>query len=177
MTMTACEILPLFALLMALNMECVKGRESQLIHLHNPYKLSLGSCTGVVEISPSEIAPVCQPGDQLKLTCSTLGVLHTWRFTAISESGAVMTFTRSVSSHGPIGVDSQPLIINSTVRFTFSRLSSQNIFPLISRMTINPMTEGLNGTRVNCLDGITSEQAATTIHIISGGTIAKKNTT
>ena len=137
--------------------------------------MSLGLCTGVVEISPSVIAPVCQAGDQLKLTCSTLGVLHTWRFTAITESGAAMTFTRSVSSHGPTGVDSQPLIINSTIHFTYSRLSSQNILPLVSRITVNPMTEGLNGTRVNCFDGITSEQMATTIHIISGGTIANNN--
>ena len=132
------------------------------------YNLSLGSCAGVVEISPSEIAPICQVGDELKLTCSTTEVLQTWQFIAIPESGTAVTFARSVSSGGSTGVDSQPLIINSTIMFTFSRLSCQGSLPLMSRMTIDPVTEGLNGTRVNCLDGITSESATTTIYVIGG---------
>ena len=119
-----------------------------------------------MEISPSAIAPVCQAGDQLELTCSTQGELQTWQFVAISESGVVFTVTRSVSSGGSAGVDSQPLIINSTIAFTFSRLSTRDSLPLISRMTISHVSEGLNGTRVNCLDSITSESATTTIHII-----------
>ena len=168
--MKVCEVLPLAALLITSSMELVKGRELQLIlsFCCNLNNLGLVSCTGVVEISPSEIAPICQAGDQRKLTCSTSGVLQTWKFTAISESGAAMTFTRTVSSGGSTGVDSQPLIINSTLMFTFSRLSCQGSLPLISRMTIDPVTEGLNGTRVNCLDGITSESATTTLHIIGG---------
>ena len=133
------------------------------------YESPLDLYLGVVEISPSGVAPVCQVGDQLELACSTPGFLQTWQFIAVSKSGVATNFTRSVSSGGPTGVDSQPLIINSTILFTYSRLSTRDSLPLISRMTINPVNEGLNGTRVNCFNSITSESATTTIHIIIRG--------
>ena len=119
---------------------------------------------GVVEIAPSEVAAVCQAGYQLEVICSTPSVLHTWQLIANPESGAV-TPLRQVSSVGSPGVESEPIIINSTTMITFSRLSSS---PLTSRMTINPVSEGLNGSRVNCVDGETSESATTTILIIGG---------
>ena len=31
-----------------------------------------------VEISPSSVAPVCQAGDQLELTCESSGTIHRW---------------------------------------------------------------------------------------------------
>ena len=123
----------------------------------------------MVEITPSVIAPVCHTGDQLELRCTSPGVLLTWQVTATAENGAPATYTRSVTSVGPSGlVNSQPLTINSTIVFTFSRLSSRDDLPLVSGMTINSVSEGLNGVAVNCTDVSTTESATSTIHIIGG---------
>ena len=128
-----------------------------------------GSFSGVVEISPSVIAPVCQAGEQLELTCSTPSILHTWRLTANPESGAVINVPpRTVSSIGSTGVESGSLIINSTIQISFSRLSREGSLPLISRMIISPVSEVLNGTLVNCMDTIASVSAITTILIFGG---------
>ena len=116
---------------------------------------------GVVEISPSEVAPVCQAGDQSELTCSVTGIFLRWEF---SVPGAQMPFTALVSAGGPSGVP-PPIPVNSTI-FTFSRLSTQ---PLTSTMTISSVSEGLNGIQVNCVDIESSESAATTIRIIADG--------
>ena len=112
------------------------------------------------------VAPVCQSGDQLELTCTTSGVIQTWQLVSNPESGAV-TQLQQVSSAGSSGLDSGPRIINS-ITFNSSRLSSQGSSPLISRMTVNPVSEGLNGSEVNCVDTLASESATTTILIIRG---------
>jgi hypothetical protein len=51
---------------------------------------------------------------------------------------------------------------------TFSRLSGQGSSPLVSRTVVNPVSSGLDGTMVNCLEGISSidSVATTTIRII-----------
>ena len=120
--------------------------------------------SGVVEISPSRVAPVCQVGDELELTCTVAGIFLRWEFTAISESGSAVVFMPTVTSVGTNGVP-QPLTVNSTM-FTFTRLSAQNNLPLISRKIINSVGEGLNGVEVNCVDVAASESAGTTIRII-----------
>ena len=122
--------------------------------------------SGVVEISPLGVAPVCQAGDQLELSCNTSNMIHGWRFTAISESGPAVNYTRSVSSVGSSGVNAQPITINRTIIITFSRLSAQNELPLISRMMINSVSEGLSGVQVECVAA--PEVATTTIQIIGG---------
>ena len=120
-----------------------------------------------MEIFPSVVAPVCSDGDRLELTCTTSGKLHTWQLIVNPENGVAAM--KQVSSIGSTGVDSQPLIINSTIMITFSRLSRQGISPLISRMTVNPVTEGLNSSQVNCVNTqVSSESARTTIYIIGG---------
>ena len=116
----------------------------------------------MVEISPLGIAPVCQVGDQLELICNTSDMLQRWRFPAIPDSG------RTIQSTGSSGVDPRALTINSIVIITFSRLSTQNELPLMSRMLINRVSEGLNGTEVECVNTVTSELVTTTIHIIGG---------
>ena len=112
-----------------------------------------------MEISPSAVAPVCQAGDQLELTCSETGIFLRWEF---SVSGAQMPLGAAVvSAGGPSGVP-PPVLVNST-RFTFSRLSTQ---PLTSTMTVSSVSEGLNGVQINCVDIETSESATTTIRIV-----------
>ena len=124
--------------------------------------------TGVV---PSAVVSVCQAGDELELTCNTSGIAHRWEFTVFPEN---MTYTTTpITSVGTSGIP-EPLTI-STSMITFSRLSS---FPLESRVSVNPVSSGLNGTVVNCFDGGLSSielVATATIQIISdSGNFGKK---
>ena len=114
-----------------------------------------------MEISPSGVAPVCQAGDKLELTCSVTGTFLRWEFTV---PGAQIPSTAIVTAGGPSGVP-LPVMVNST-RLTFSRLSTQ---PLTSTMTVSTISEGLNGVQVNCVDVETSESASTTILIVARG--------
>ena len=123
----------------------------------------LHNYTGVVEISPSAVAPVCQAGDQLELICTSSGTIHTWEFTIFPEN---MTYSASVISAGPSGVP-PPVTISSSM-ITFSRLSAQNSSPLVSRITVSSVSSGLNGTVVKCVEGISSTAIAT-IRIIDAG--------
>ena len=79
---------------------------------------------GVVEISPSAVAPVCQIGDLLELTCNTTtGMFHRWEFTVFPEN---MTYTTMpITSIGTSGVPTSTLTINTSM-ITFSRLSVQD---------------------------------------------------
>ena len=122
----------------------------------------------MVEISyQSGVAPVCQAGDQLELTCSVTGAFLIWKFTVTRESGLAVTSMSDVTSDGPGGVAS-PVMVNSTT-FTFFRLSAHDHSPLISRMTIIPVSEGLNGVEISCIDVAATESAATTIQIVGAG--------
>ena len=79
-----------------------------------------------------------------------------------------------VSSDGPSGVP-PPVTINNAM-ITFSRLSSQDSSPLVSRLIISPVSSALNGTVVNCIEGFSSTEsvATTTIRIIDPGQFGKK---
>ena len=81
-----------------------------------------------------------------------------------------MTFMRTVSSVGPSSVI-EPLTVNSTL-FMFSRTSTQDSLPLMSRLLINPATVDLNGTVLNCIEVATSERSISSIHIIRGTYLA-----
>lgn len=122
---------------------------------------------GMVMISPSGIVSVCQ-GDQLELTYNTTGSFLRWEVNNLFSEKEITarTYTRSFSSIGASNY-TELLRVNSTM-FTFSRRSAQGNLPLISRLLIQPVSEGLNRTEVNCVDVITSESAVTTIHIIGG---------
>ena len=136
------------------------------------YPVFWPGCTGVVEISPSVVAPACQVGDPLELTCTTTtGIFHRWEFTVFPEN--VTHTTAPITSIGTSGVP-PPLTI-STSLFTFSRLSGQNSSPLISRMVVSPVSGGLNGTVVNCFESASSTDsvATTTIQIIDPGRFGK----
>ena len=129
-------------------------------------------CAGVVELSPSPVAPVCQAGDQLELTCSTSSKTdHSWEFTVFPEN---MTHAIAVTSAGPSGTFPALLPISSSM-ITTSRLSSQDSAPLVSRVVVSPVNSGLNGTVVKCLEGIspTDSVATTTIRIIDSRRFGK----
>ena len=80
------------------------------------------------------------------------------------DSGLTQTFRPDVSLDGV----APPVTVNSTT-FTVSRLSAQDSSPLIFRMTINHVSEGLNGVAVSCVDVAASESATTTIQIVDIG--------
>lgn len=120
-------------------------------------------------ISPSEVAPVCSAGQQLVLTCNTTERFLRWSFSLLNEEGNIMIYTRAVTSIDGSQQVSH-IIVNST-SFMFSRTSSQGMLPLISKLLINPLSNGLNGTKVNCTgvsDTVNDETSTstTTIHII-----------
>ena len=58
--------------------------------------------------------------------------------------------------------------INS-VSYTFIRISIGGSLPLISNLTISPVTRDLNGTEINCEDQDTGEFSSTVISIILNG--------
>ena len=120
----------------------------------------------MAEISPSGVAPVCQEGDQLELICTTTGIFLRWEITIFPEN--VTHVQTPITSVGSSGIPPSLMISSSTI--TFSRLSGPNISPLISRITINPVSNGLNGTVVNCFEGSSSTEsvATTSIYIIGG---------
>ena len=121
--------------------------------------------SGLVEISPSVVALVCQAGDQLELTCTTSGLSHSWQLISNLGGGAAIPLTR-VSSIGSTGVEADPVVINS-VKFTFSRISSPGSLPLMSRMTVSGVSQSLNGSQVRCVES-DDELATATVLIIGG---------
>ena len=127
-----------------------------------------------MEISPSApVAAVCQEGDQLELTCTSSGAVHRWELTVFPEN--ITHTTVPIISVGTSG-SSPPLTFSGSV-IIFSRLSGQDILPLISRTVVSPVSNGLNRTVVNCFEGISSidSVATTTIRIIDLGQFGKKN--
>ena len=117
---------------------------------------------GDVMISPPGVATVCS-GRELELTCSTSGrntsiVIHRWSFSFIPNTRAIFS-DRS-------GNQSSHLLVNSTISLIFTRVSSEDSLPLISRLLISPVSDGLNGSSVNCMDVATSESMSTSINVI-----------
>ena len=122
----------------------------------------------MAKVSPSPVAPVCQEGGQLELTCNSTGIDHVWKFTIFPEN---MTHIASpVTSIGVSGIP-RPLSIGTSV-ITFSRLSGPNVQPLISGITVSPVSSGLNGTVVSCFDDEDSI-ATTTVQIIDSRQFGK----
>ena len=80
-----------------------------------------------------------------------------------------MTYNTLIQTAGPTGlVNTQPLTVNSTVVFTFSRLSTEDDLPLITRVIIDNVSEGLNGVEMRCTDAGMVDSATTTVHVIGG---------
>jgi hypothetical protein len=121
------------------------------------------SHTGVIEISPSAVAPVCQAGDELELTCTSSGIIHRWEVTVMMPQTMTYALTPILSIGG---MPQLVMINNSTV--TASRLTGDGSLPLMSRIVVNPVSAALKGTVVNCFEGSSSTEslATTTIRIV-----------
>ena len=122
---------------------------------------------GAVTLSPSGVAPVCS-GDQLELMCTITGELLQWRFRVFrGDETSATQLTRAVSSTSPA---TSYLIVNSTV-FNFSRISAHNSVPVMSRLVISPVSNGLNGTVMSCVEVHRREVASTTIIVGERGAL------
>ena len=122
---------------------------------------------GVV-ISP-EVVSVCSGGSQLELTCTVAGTFLEWSFFLVPEGETMArNFFRSLHS-GSVPATSD-LEVNS-IMFTFSRISAEDRQPLVSRLLITPVSDGLNGTEVNCTDVVASNTSSIHIKVINESTM------
>ena len=127
--------------------------------------------TGAVTISPSGVVTVCN-GDELELTCAITEsggfAILAWNVIVISENPANhINYTHAISPSTPSNQTIHRMV-NST-NITFSRISVQNSFPLMSRLLMNPVSNHLNGTQMNCLNSLTSESPAFAVVNVSNG--------
>ena len=117
------------------------------------------------------VAPVCHIGDPLNLTCTSSIEFITWSISRVNEQGDL----ENVINDEPLNSEDtlqmpQPIEI-SLATFTFRRISAQGELPLVTTLSIDSVSIGLNGTVVRCIDGRNQQgskfmPASTTIQII-----------
>ena len=117
----------------------------------------------MLTLSPMTVAPVCRVGDGLNLTCTASVEFISW---SINEQGSQGDgeFTSFITSRATTN-QSKQIVVNSAM-LTFVRNSADGVLPLISTLSIDSVSIGLNGTVVNCTDTRNSTSASTTIQII-----------
>ena len=110
----------------------------------------------MLTLSPMVVAPVCRVGDPLQLTCTTSVEFIKWsilHITAVQINSRDTNQIKHIKDH------------NTT--FTFTRSSAQHASPLISTLSIDSVSFGLNGTVVQCMDVMNpTTSASTTIQVI-----------
>ena len=118
---------------------------------------------GGVVISPPTVAPVCS-GDLLELRCTTAGSFLEWSFFLIPDGETTARkYARVLHSQSPATSE----LTVSSITFTFSRISTEGSEPLTSMLLIDPVSDDLNGTEVNCTDVIRSNSTSTHIQVIN----------
>lgn len=102
----------------------------------------------IAVISPLNVVDVCS-GHELELTCSVQGDFLRWNSDLFHEI-TLQSF----------GQNDQRMVqqVNS-VTVTTWRVSAS---PLMSRLSINPVTNALNGTMITCVDLDSPNMTATT---------------
>ena len=122
---------------------------------HEVIVLSIFFITGQLTLSPTTVAPVCRVGDPLNLTCTSSIQFITWSISGpgVNEQGDL----ENVINDEPLNSEDtlqmpRPIMI-SLATFTFMRTSVQGELPLITILSINSVSIGLNGTVVRCMDG------------------------
>ena len=119
--------------------------------------------TGLL-LFPSGETVVCD-GEQLELTCTTNSRILGWSSSPLmNEQGQPQTFMRHIASEG-LSQQVSTTTVNSTI-FNVSRVSSLDDLPLVSRLVINPVSNGLNGTEVNCTERAMNNENTATASVI-----------
>ena len=99
------------------------------------------------------VAPVCHIGDQLNLTCTATTesaevIFIEWSVRLVNKQGILEEITASSNSDDASQAVT-PIMVNSTT-LTFMRSSARGVLPLISTLSIDSVSIGLNGTVVYC---------------------------
>ena len=118
-------------------------------------------------LSPRTVAPVCRVGDPLQMMCSASTEFLEWniRTQVTNEQDQLEELTTFINSRD-MAQESMPSVVNG-ISFTFMRISARNATPLISTLSIDSVSIGLNGTVVRCIDARnTSSSASATIQIM-----------
>ena len=117
----------------------------------------------MLTLSPMSVAPVCNIGDPLQLTCIASVEFMRWSVLRFNEQGILEKITNdvTVNSRDPYN-QMTPAVVNSAT-FTFIRSSAQEDSPLISTLSIDSVNIGLNGTIVQCMDVANPTTLASTI--------------
>ena len=120
--------------------------------------------SGMVTLSPMSVAPVCDVGDPLQLTCTASVEFIRWNITVVNDQGITEEITVNINS-GDTSQQMSQRIINSTI-FTFMRTSTRFASPLVSTLSIDSVSIDLNGTVIRCMEvGGSMASASTTIQI------------
>ena len=111
----------------------------------------------------AEVAPVCS-GDELELICTVSGRVLEWVITLmpLSEDTTYEYPLNSVEQSLPV----HTIKINKNISLIFSRSSSPNSRPLISRLLISPATSVVNGAIVVCEDTEMRTNSSTRVNVI-----------
>ena len=99
-------------------------------------------------------------GDQLELTCSLTDPDSNLLEWILTPATIFMDLLRAIDTYSP---SDETAVINSTLFITFSRISARGNLPLVSRLTIDPVTTDLNGIVVYCTDVSSTMETATAI--------------
>ena len=130
----------------------------------------------MVTLSPEVEAPVCRVGNPLHLMCTApaQSMAIRWSiFHVTNEQGTLAEVTNSVLIDSSDANQMKQRELNSTT-FTFMRRSPPRASPLISTLSIDSVSVGLNGTVVHCSD-VTNpmSSASTTVKIVDISQISK----
>ena len=84
--------------------------------------------------------------------------------------GATHSITRTLSTT----IRRQEVVMINSATVMFSRESKLGDLPLVSRMVVLALSQGLNGTRITCMEGTDTLSDETTTVYIYGGIRIKK---
>ena len=131
------------------------------MHVQYAYCLSsVGLLT--LHVSPMTVVPICCVGDPLQIMCTASVQFIRWHIFRVNEEGILEEATDSVLIGSSDANQMKQKAVNS-VMFTFLRISPRGTSPLISMLSIDSVSIGLNGTVVHCSDVGNSTTPASTI--------------
>ena len=117
----------------------------------------------MVTLSPMTVAPVCHVGDPVQLACMSPVQSLRWSILQVNDQGRTpVEVINSVLIDASDDNQRKQREVNSTT-FTFTRNSTQRASPLISILSIDSVSIGLNGTVVRCADIANSTTSASTM--------------
>ena len=102
------------------------------------------NASGMTGISPAGIVNICSGAEQVDLTCTTSGIFQRWLSSTLIPNG------HTIQSFGGGEPNILPQVNSTTV--TITRTSGPNSRPVVSTLTISPVSDALNGTQVSCAD-------------------------